>query len=37
MSSDPKITDYEVIKQVTLKTMSTHTREKIWDCLEFTH
>lgn len=37
MSSDLRITDYEVIKQITLQTVSTHAGEKIWDCLEFTH
>ena len=29
MSSDLRITDYEVIKQITLQTVSTHAGEKI--------
>lgn len=37
MSSGLRSSDSEVIKQITLKAISTHTGGKLWDYLKFTH
>lgn len=37
MSSGLRSSDSEVIKQITLKAISTHAGGKLWDYLEFTH
>lgn len=37
MNSGLRSPDSEIIKQITLKAISTHAEEKLWDYLEFTH